>query len=174
MSSTTIGGTSPYAYQWTAPNQMGMVCDACPNSDLYTEHDQTWTITVTDTNGCIASDDVYVQTSEPLITEICVVTVDTCSTHNMVIWEKPAASNLDHFRIYRDVVGTWYHIGDVPYDSLSQFVDTTFGIDPNATSYQYAISSVDTYGNESDLNAHHQTMHLTQNMGWRRSQLNLG
>lgn len=165
MSSTTIGGTAPYAYQWTAPNQFGMVCDTCPNSDLYTEFDQTWTITVTDTNGCMASDDVYVQTSEPVITEICVVTVDTGSTHNMVIWEKPAAPNLDHFRIYRDVVGTWYHIGDVPYDSLSQFVDTTFGIDPNATSYQYAISSVDTCGNESDLSAHHQTMHLTQNMG---------
>lgn len=165
MSSTTIGGTAPYHYQWTAPQQVGMVCDSCPNSDLYTEFDQTWTITVTDTNGCTASDDVYVQTSEPVITEICVVTVDTGSTHNMVIWEKPAAPNLDHFRIYRDVVGTWYHIGDVPYDSLSQFVDTTFGIDPNATSYQYAISSVDTCGNESDLSAHHQTMHLTQNMG---------
>jgi hypothetical protein len=165
LSSSAVGGVLPYSYSWTAPNANGLDCDTCQNSQLVTTNDQFWTVSIADSNNCVVMDSVYIQTSEPIVTNVCVVSVDTSSTHNEVIWEKPSATNLESFNIYRDVVGTWYLIGNVHYDSLSQFVDTTFGIDPNATSYQYSISSIDTCGNESALSPHHQTMHLTQNQG---------
>ena len=96
---------------------------------------------------------------------ICLVTVDSSSTKNVVVWEKPSIIGIDSFRVYREITGTYVYIGSVHYDSLSTYTDNSAGINPNTTSYRYKISSLDTCGYESDLGAFHETIHLTTSAG---------
>ena len=153
-------GKNPYSYQWdTATGGSGQVTQNA--TGLCTG---SYTITVTDFTGCTGIGSIIVN-SAALAQEICLITVDSTSTKNIIVWQKPVTTAIDSFKVYRDIVGTYTHIGSVPYDSLSQFIDTTNGINPNITSYRYKISTVDTCGNESTLSAHHETIHLTSNVG---------
>ncbi|HEU4719645.1 MAG TPA: FG-GAP-like repeat-containing protein [Bacteroidia bacterium] len=100
--------------------------------------------------------------------DICEVTVDGNSVYNHVIWNKPVATDIDSFRVYREITANNYvHIGSVPYDSLSVYVDSVYvpTADPNTTYFRYELSSVDSCGNESPLCAHHRTLFLQANVG---------
>jgi len=96
---------------------------------------------------------------------ICLISVDSTSTQNKVVWEKPITQAIDSFMVYREFgTGNYGIVGSVPYDSLSQFYDNTVGVNPNITSYRYKISAIDTCGNESQLSDFHETMHLSTNL----------
>ena len=117
-------------------------------------------------NGCTSSTtttNVYVQ--YPDSQSICLITVDQTSTKNVIVWQKPVSAAIDSFRIYRDVIGVYQHVGSVGYYELSEFEDATGGINPNTTSYRYKISIVDTCGNESSLSDHHKTIHMQISLG---------
>ena len=87
------------------------------------------------------------------------VTVDTASTHNIIIWEKPSSAIIDSFFIYRETTSNTYtKIGGIGYNDLSEYHDTA--ANPNATSYRYKLTVLDTCGAESDLSEHHNTIHL--------------
>ncbi|MFH1319449.1 MAG: PKD domain-containing protein [Bacteroidota bacterium] len=146
------GGTIPYTYTWssgsTDPTATGLTAG-------------NYTVTITDNNGCSSLDSVIIDITAPT-QQICIVTVDSTSTKNIVVWEKPVTTGIDSFRIYREIPGPGYvHIGSVPYDSLSEFIDTTNGINPQITSYRYKLTVVDSCGNESDTSDYHETIHLT-------------
>jgi len=96
---------------------------------------------------------------------ICLITVDSTSTRNVIVWEKPVSNIIDSFRIYRNIVGDYIHIGSVSYNALSEYTDTTVGINPNNTSYKYKISTVDTLGFEGCLSIFHKTIHLQIGLG---------
>lgn len=97
------------------------------------------------------------------VPQICLVTVDTPSTHNIIIWEKPITTQIDSFFIYREITSNNYtRVGAVHYDSLNEFHD--FGADPMITSYRYKVSALDTCGFETDKSDYHSTIHL-QNLG---------
>jgi hypothetical protein len=93
---------------------------------------------------------------------ICVVTVDSTSSLNVVVWGKPDAGlGISSVNIYRDIVGTYTLVGNVPYDSLSLFEDTTSGVNPKTTSYRYKIAIEDSCSNEGNMSAFHETINLT-------------
>ncbi len=145
-----IGGTMPLVYSWSSGGT-GLTETNLAEGD--------YVLTVTDANGCIATATANIGIDVfPL--EVCVVTVDPTSTKNVIVWEKPIANGISHFNVYRDVVGTYAYVDSVPYDSLSQYEDVTGGVNPQLTQYRYKISVVDSCGNESDLSAFHQTIHL--------------
>lgn len=97
------------------------------------------------------------------VPQICLVTVDTPSTHNIIIWEKPITTQIDSFFIYREITSNNYtRVGAVHYDSLNEFHD--FGADPMTTSYKYKVSALDTCGFETEKSDYHSTIHL-QNLG---------
>jgi len=152
---TASGGTSPFTYAWSSSGTSSSETGLAPGD---------YAITVTDSSGCTASDSISVAVGVPGI-EICIITVDTTSTMNIVVWDKPAPNGIDSFRIYRDIVGTYTLVGSQPYGDLSEFMDTTNGINPNTTSYRYKISIVDSCGNEGALSDYHETMHLLVNLG---------
>jgi len=104
---------------------------------------------------------------------ICLITVDSTSTKNLIVWEKPVAAGIDSFKIYRDIVGTYKHIGSVAYEDLSLFGDITPGVNPQITSYKYKISVVDTCGYENLLSDFHETMHVTASLGTPPPAINL-
>ncbi len=92
--------------------------------------------------------------------KICLVTIDSDTEKNMVVWEKTDEVGTDFFRILRETTtaGVYSEIGLVDYNSLSQFVDA--GSDPRKQAYRYKISLIDTCGNESKLSDYHQPIHL--------------
>jgi len=98
--------------------------------------------------------------------EVCLVTVDTLSTHNIIYWEKTTVLDIDSFRVYREVTtGVYAYVASVHYDSLSEYHD--MAADPNVTSYRYKLTMIDSCGNESqfaDWSNFHNTIHL-QNLG---------
>ena len=96
---------------------------------------------------------------------ICLVTVDTASGKNLVVWQKTAGEGIISYNIYRETsqAGVFNLISNQPYDSLSQYMDVF--ADPVVRSWRYKISAVDNCGNESRLSAYHKTMHLTLNLG---------
>jgi fibronectin type 3 domain-containing protein len=102
---------------------------------------------------------------KPETPSICIVTVDTTTNNNEIIWEKPFATDIDYYNIYRESTqsGVYQKIGERQYTEESVFVD----VNSNAKqrSYRYKLSAVNTCGVESELSELHKTMHLTINLG---------
>jgi len=147
------GGISPYTYSWSSGGS------AATESALAGGN---YSLLVTDTNGCMDSVDVVIPVSAP-VQEICMITVDSTSTRNVVVWEKPVVTNIDSFRVYRDILGTYTWVGSQEYNIDSYFTDSTNGINPQVTSYRYKVTALDVCGNESAMSEHHETMHLQIN-----------
>ncbi|PCH95279.1 MAG: hypothetical protein COB85_04680 [Bacteroidetes bacterium] len=145
-----IGGTMPYSYLWTSGGISSTDTALVGGS---------YSVAITDDNGCLDSADVVITISAKK-QEICIITVDSTSTMNIVVWEKETVSNIDSFRIYREIPGLGYsYIGSVSYIAESYFTDSSGGINPQTTSYRYRVSVLDACGNESDLSDYHETIH---------------
>ncbi|MBI4930251.1 MAG: T9SS type A sorting domain-containing protein [Bacteroidetes bacterium] len=103
---------------------------------------------------------------------ICLITVDSLSQNNIIVWEKQPNQFIDSFIIYREILTNNYQpVGAVAYDSLSMFVDTVRTLyfpntgDPNAGTYRYKITVKDTCGNYSNMSSYHNTIYMTNNSG---------
>jgi hypothetical protein len=121
-------------------------------------------ISVYGSNACGAGDSAFytVLVSAPLQPKICMVTVDSASTHNIIYWDKTTITGADSFRIYReDVTNIFKYIGALQYNSLSEYHD--YGANPNITTKRYKISAVDSCGNESALSPYHNTIYIIDN-----------
>ncbi|HEV7232407.1 MAG TPA: T9SS type A sorting domain-containing protein [Bacteroidia bacterium] len=129
----------------------------------------TYTVTGTDANNCVNSNTATVTVHTPSVPQICLVTSDSLSKVNIVVWDKTLDADADSFLIYREVsTGTYKRIGAQPKASLSQFIDTVRSIgpangDPNISTYRYKISILDTCGNESAMSPYHNTVYFTDN-----------
>lgn len=96
--------------------------------------------------------------------DICIVTVDSATGYNLVVWEKPANSAIESYNIYKETTtsNVYNVIGNVAYNNLSIFSDTNSS--PKVKAARYKISSIDSCGFESSLSDSHKTMHLTVNL----------
>lgn len=151
-------------YNWDLPS--GTVITAGSNTNSITVDfpygTSDYLIAVNGTNACGSglSNTLQLVFDQMVVQELCLVSVNESSDHNLVIWEKTPSLLIDSFRIYREVAGLGFtHIASVHYDSLSSFEDTDAGVDPNITQYRYKISAVDTCGNEGPLSGFHQTIY---------------
>lgn len=156
------GGTSPFNYTWSSGGSGSTETGLAGGS---------YTLDVTDANGCAANQESFVIGDTTYGVELCVIMVDTSSSMNELVWEKPGPAGISGFNIYRDVVGTYTLIDFWPYDSISQYVDSSAGINPNNTSYRYKISVVDSCGGESELSNYHETIHVQLNIGGGQANL---
>ncbi len=152
-------------YEWTLP--AGWTGTSDSNSISVISNGQGGVISVrafSDSCGYSQPQTKTIYRILPPEVAICLVTVDTASTHNILLWEKPAdKSFIDSFFMYRETTTNVYtKIGAVHRDSLSAYHD--YNADPNITSYRYKMSVIDTCGTESALSDFHNTIHL-QNLG---------
>ncbi len=96
------------------------------------------------------------------ITEICLVTVDTTSTFNIIAWERSAqisTLDIDSMQVYRRTLGgNDTLIATVAYDSLSEYHDTT--ANPNLRAYTYRIAGKDISGVVGPLSLPARTIHF--------------
>lgn len=156
--SAASGGTAPYTYAWSPGTTLDDSTIANPAA--FPQETTAYTLTVTDANGCTDTNGVtLIVTTVP--TPICVITVDNTAGKNLIVWEKAGGpSSIDSFKVYRNIIGTYTLIGTHAYADLSEFTDSTPGVDPKVTSYSYKISVVDTCGFESVMSDLHKTIHL--------------
>lgn len=156
-SAQVSGGVTPYSYLWTggSTNDTAMALSA-----------GTYTVNVLDANNCPASTVANVGLTTD-VSELCLITVDSMSTHNILMWDKTAFTNVDYFHIYReDITNQYTLIAAVDYDSLSEYHDMDMNFaDPNVTTKRYKLSAVDTCGNESAKSNFHNTIFISHNNG---------
>ena len=115
-------------------------------------------------------DDINVTFTEPMDwTILCIATVDTNGL-NKIVWNPNYSSGIESYSIYKQSGIDWVQIDNVPLDSVAswghtQFWDTT--TDPEVQATAYAVSAIDTCGNESVLSPSHTTVRafLTEEWG---------
>ncbi len=154
---TVTGGTPAYTYEWS---------NTSTDQDLINVLVGVYDIEVTDANGCIATESFEISMVPTAKNPICLVTVDSVTQTNLVVWEKPAQQGgIASYNIYKESsqAGVYFLVGNQTYDDPSEFNDIIS--DPKVRSWRYKLSVLDACGNESDLSESHKTMHLTQNMG---------
>jgi hypothetical protein len=111
-------------------------------------------------NMCYAQKVIHVGTKAPLRQDICVVTVDSATTTNLVIWEKIEISGISHYKIYREDInaGQFNWIDTVQFSNESLFNDVVAS--PIDRSWRYKISAVNECGIEGPVSIAHKTLHL--------------
>lgn len=158
--SLITGGTPPYSLLW--PN--GQTTEIATGLSA-----GTYVLTVTDANNCNANQQFTIASdnSQFLSAPICMVTVDTLSQNNIIVWDKSLFTYADSFIVYREISTNNYQpIASISNDSLSQFIDTVRAKyfpntgDPNLGTYRYKLQTLDTCGNFSEFSPYHNTIFI--------------
>ncbi len=159
INTTVSGGAFPYTYLWnTNPPQTGQNITGVPAGN--------YCVTVTDSNGDTASACGSVGALPfTVYPSICMVSADSISNHNLVVWEKPLTNSIDQYFIYREssVSGVYDLIGTQAYTDFSTFLDN--GSNTLQQPYRYKIATLDYCGDTLQGFGYHQTIHLTINPG---------
>ncbi len=149
-------GNAPFTYAWSNSEVTQDLIDVIPG---------TYQLEVTAAGGCVSNLSVVIGNDMPVVQDICIVTVDSATNTNTVVWEKPITTAIESFNVYKEstVANQYFLAGNVPYDSLSQFNDPNSN--PNQRAWRYRLTSVDTCNVESEMGTIHKTIHLTVSLG---------
>lgn len=134
---------------------------------VFAEDNGTFWVEVMDTNGCFASSDtITLEVWKPYeLDSICIVTVDSLN-QNQIVWNKTTGERTFQYGIYKESPTTGnFDLIDVVNASGVLSVYSDVNSNAGVTSSRYAISVIDSCGNESELSLPHETMHLTINEG---------
>ena len=152
--SVSGGSTGNFTYNWS---------NGTFNQDLTGAGSGNYTLTVTDA-GCQAIVNAEIPQIAPEQQPICIVTVDSTSGKNLVVWEA-VQSGIDYYNIYREgtTAGIFDLVSQQDANLLTVYEDDD--ADPFVRSYRYKISAVDQCGVESELSDAHKILHLNMNIG---------
>ena|GEM_PF-1448946 len=165
LSASSIPNAS---YHWTGPNDFASSeQNPVVSSNAQPGMSGLYYVAVTDNNGCVSESgltNVSIIDVQPT-PNICVISVDSITGHNVVVWNKPVTEAINHFNVYTEgtQAGVFELIGTVPYNSFSIYTDTLSN--PAQQAYRYKISAVDTCGNETELSDYHKSIHLSISQG---------
>ncbi|MBU0488782.1 MAG: T9SS type A sorting domain-containing protein, partial [Bacteroidetes bacterium] len=162
---TAIGGTNhvtesgTLSYVWSPATGLSETNTAVTTANPVVS--TNYTVQVTDVLGCTETDAVTVTVGNVFQDEeICLVTVDTSTWKNKIMWEKTVDAGTEYYLIYKETgTNSYTQIGNVPYSLLSEYIDY-FSV-PESHGDKYKITALDTCGNESELSYYHKTINLT-------------
>ena len=103
--------------------------------------------------------------------EICMVTVDSLTQKNKIIWERIFGQGTAYYKIYKLIGAEYDSIATVLFDDMSEYID--YSSTPSSHFDLYKISAVDSFGNESALSPYHKTINLQVNQGVPSTTINL-
>jgi len=152
------GGTPPYSYKINnQPYQSSNVFSGLSAGN--------YTMMVKDSGNDSLSILVNITQATPAPVEICMVSVDSATGYNVVVWEKPVTTHIDSFVILKETnqANVYAPIGKKGYNEFSTFID----VNSNAAvqAYRYQLALIDTCGTLSDPSQFHKTIHLTSTLG---------
>ncbi len=162
-SAVVVGGVAPYTYSWPG----GSISTSSTGLAI-----GNYSLTVNDSNNCPKVQTFTISLNPNLFipVPICMVTVDSLSKNNIIIWDKTPYTNIDSFIIYRETSANIYNrLGAVPFGALSQFSDTVRTMyfpntgDPNSGTYRYKLEARDTCANYTQLSPYHNTIFIINN-----------
>ncbi|MBI4647781.1 MAG: T9SS type A sorting domain-containing protein [Bacteroidia bacterium] len=160
---TMNGGMEPFTYLWsngqTTPSAINLTAG-------------NYSVSITDINDCIQTSSVNITEPPAETAAICMVTVDSLSEYNVIVWDKSLNTAAESYTIYREIATDNYQpIAAIPYDSFSQFTDTVHALyfpntgDPNEGTYRYKIQVLDTCGGFSEMSPYHNTIYMLNSGG---------
>jgi predicted outer membrane repeat protein len=151
----SASGTGTLTYDW--------------NSGLSTSQDLTavpqgpYAVEVSDASGCIGLTGRLLSNARPASPFLCIATVDSATQRNLIGWEKTSGLGIEKYWVYREssVVAIYQKIANIPFDSLSQFIDTVST--PGQQAWRYQVRAIDSCGNGSWLSnsVSHKTIHVS-------------
>ncbi len=148
----TVGIGEPVLFAWSNAN---------PTLDLVNAPAGNYSFHIYDANQCDNYYTFVIDPIGPVMQPLCMISVDSATTTNIVVWEKVDAANVSFYNIYRETVNPneFVVIDTVQNTNLSIFNDVMAS--PIAQSWRYKISAVDACGVEGPLSPAHKTMHIT-------------
>ncbi|MFZ4707999.1 MAG: T9SS type A sorting domain-containing protein [Bacteroidales bacterium] len=138
------------SYEWTTPNVNSEQC----------------LIRITDSYAYSSADTSAAFTIMPYPeTPVCMVSVDSLTNHNVIIWEKPVSDLIADFLVYKetDEANVYEAIDTVSYEEVPMVTD--YGSNPAMRPYRYKIGFRDSENRVFPAGDYHQTIHLTINQG---------
>jgi PKD repeat protein len=153
---STIGGVGPFDFTWS---------NGTTSQDLTGVLPGEYFVEVEGSNGCSSFMHFDVEMSAPDQTNICIVTVDTITNSNLIVWSPLNAADVVSYNVYKESSqsGLYFLVANQSADSISQYID--YGSNPAIRSWRYKVAAVDDCGNEAELSDPHKTIHLTSNKG---------
>ena len=145
-----------YTYEWNH--------NPVNNSSFYADTTGDYFVTVHNATCIGHSDTVHVNLLTPYANQqICMVTVDTLTGKNLILWENTPNAEIEYYNIYKETAANVYQpIGNVSATQPGKFIDVNS--DATIKSDRYKISILDSCYNESALSPEHKTMHLNVNL----------
>jgi|WetSurMetagenome_2_1015567.scaffolds.fasta_scaffold47844_2 photosystem II stability/assembly factor-like uncharacterized protein len=156
---------TPVSYQWSPSTGLNATNVLAPVASP----DQTTVYTVTaqlsDGSSCTASARVEVIKDWWFWPELCMVTVDSATSHNRIIWNKPDLSPADSVYLYKEGSVSGQYILLAGYSALlpGEYVDEQSN--PAVQSESYTLKVVDRCSFEYGLGYAHRPVHLSINQG---------
>ena len=98
-------------------------------------------------------------------TPVCMVSVDSLTNYNKIVWEKPVSDLITDFLIYKETneANVYEIIDTVGYDEAPMVTD--YGSNPSMRPYRYNIGFSDSENRVFPAGDYHQTIHLTISQG---------
>jgi PKD repeat protein len=149
-------GNSPFKYSWSTGGT---------NDTIKLNAANTYSLNINDANGCKAKGVFKVKRDTITGFSICVVTVDTASLHNVIVWDKSGLTRIDSFKLYfYNSANKWQLIKEVSFYAPNYLVDSTPINDPNANTVRYCLTAVDSCGFEEPIGSSpwQNTCHINQ------------
>jgi len=156
------GGIDVTPYLMPGEQLQGILWSNGPTTeDMLNVPSALYICTLTTMNNCKAFRGWDIPTVKPLEQPICVITVDSTTSTNLVVWENVQTTGIHHYNIYRETSnqGEYILIDTVEATNISLFNDVVAS--PINRSWSYKISAVNGCGVEGPLSAPHRTMHLS-------------
>jgi hypothetical protein len=98
-------------------------------------------------------------------TPICMVSVDSVTNYNVIIWERPVSDIIADFLVYKetDEENVYEVIDTVGYEEITKVTDSNSN--PAMRPYRYKLGFIDFEDRVFPAGDYHQTIHLTINQG---------
>lgn len=158
------GAINLNVYQFSAPISSISWSSGQTTDDLENIPAGDYELTVTALDGCIFNHTIKLGTTAPEKPEICMLTVDSSLTYNVIIWEKDLSQpSIAGYNIYRETsqYGVFELVSQRPIALESIFQDNDAS--PVDRSWRYYITAYDVCGNESEGSYVHKTFHVVAN-----------
>ena len=138
------------SYEWFTPDVESEEC-LIRITDAYS-------LTSVDTSGLFS---IFTFPETP----ICMVSVDSLTNYNVIIWERPVSDIIADFLVYKetDEENVYEVIDTVGYEEITMVTDSNSN--PAMRPYRYKLGFIDFEDRVFPAGDYHQTIHLTINQG---------